>query len=109
MRIPANNHPPTTGDTAGGGARVVEDLLPDVPVVIAAGKRPATFRTRKLSPPAPMVLHSGGCGRVGHRRTQRQRRDPTSLGPSFLCLTSGAAAAPRRPGAGLRSPAPNSP
>ena len=26
------------------------------------------FRTRKLSPTAPMVLHLGGCGRVGHRR-----------------------------------------
>jgi hypothetical protein len=36
---------------------------------MAEGKRPVTFRTRKLSPPAPMVLHSGGCGRVGHRRT----------------------------------------
>src|SRR4030095_16384623 len=42
-----------------------------VSVVIAEGKRPVSFRTRKLSPPAPMVLHSGGCGRVGHRRTQR--------------------------------------
>src|SRR3712207_4205867 len=40
-----------------------------VSVVIAEGKRPDTFRTRKLSPPAPMVLHPGGCGRVGHRRT----------------------------------------
>ena len=25
------------------------------------------FRTWKLSPQAPMVLHLGGCGRVGHR------------------------------------------
>ncbi len=41
-----------------------------VTAVMAEGKRPVTFRTRKLSPPAPMVLHSGGCGRVGHRRTQ---------------------------------------
>src|SRR5215211_1081152 len=36
---------------------------------MAEGKRPVPFRTRKLSPPAPMVLHSRGCGRVGHRRT----------------------------------------
>ena len=36
--------------------------------MMAAGKRPVPFRTRKLSPPAPMVLHSGGCGRVGYRR-----------------------------------------
>ena len=40
-----------------------------VTVVIASGKRPVTFRTRKLRLIAPMVLHSGGCGRVGHRRT----------------------------------------
>jgi dTDP-4-amino-4,6-dideoxygalactose transaminase len=38
-------------------------------VVIASGKRPVTFRTRKLSLTAPMVLHAGACGRVGHRRT----------------------------------------
>ena len=37
-------------------------------VVLAVGSRPVPFRTRKLSPPAPMVLHSGGCGRVGRRR-----------------------------------------
>jgi hypothetical protein len=37
-------------------------------VVLAAGSRPVPFRTRKLSLPAPMVLHPGGCGRVGRRR-----------------------------------------
>ena len=36
--------------------------------LIAAGKRPVPFRTRKLSPPAPMVLLPGGSGRVGYRR-----------------------------------------
>ena len=36
--------------------------------LIAAGKRPVPFRTRKLSPPAPMVLPPGGSGRVGYRR-----------------------------------------
>src|SRR5437868_10631269 len=40
-----------------------------VAAVIAQGKHPVTFRTRKLSSAAPMVLHSGGCGRVGRRRT----------------------------------------
>src|SRR5690625_4147678 len=40
-----------------------------VTVVIAWGKRPVPFRTRKLRLTAPMVLHPGGCGRVGHRRT----------------------------------------
>ena len=37
-------------------------------VVSAVGSRPVPFRTRKLSLPAPMVLHLGGCGRVGHCR-----------------------------------------
>ena len=36
--------------------------------MMAAGKRPVPFRTRKLSPPAPMVLPPGGSGRVGYRR-----------------------------------------
>src|SRR5215210_5216114 len=36
---------------------------------MARGKRPATFRTRKLSLPAPMVLPRGRGGRVGRRRT----------------------------------------
>jgi hypothetical protein len=40
-----------------------------VTAVIAWGKRPVPSRTRKLRPTAPMVLHPGGCGRVGHRRT----------------------------------------
>ena len=39
-----------------------------VSVVFAVGSRPVPFRTRKLSLPAPMVLHSGGCGRVGRCR-----------------------------------------
>ena len=33
-------------------------FLHSVSVVLAEGKRPVPFRTRKLSPPAPMVLHS---------------------------------------------------
>src|SRR5690348_10939269 len=37
-------------------------------VVVAEGERPVPSRTRKLSPPAPMVLHPPGCGRVGRRR-----------------------------------------
>ena len=53
---------------------------------MAEGKRPVTFRTRKLSPPAPMVLHSGGCGRVGHRRTIFQfRATPNRGGPELRC------------------------
>ena len=36
----------------------------------SVGETPSTpFRTWKLSPTTPMVLHPRGCGRVGHRRT----------------------------------------
>src|ERR1044072_4292396 len=58
-----------------------------VSVVIAEGKRPVSFRTRKLSPPAPMVLHSGGCGRVGRRRTKRDERPAPGNqgGPCAVC------------------------
>ena len=55
-----------------------------VTAVIAWGKRPVPFRTRKLRPTAPMVLHSRGCGRVGHRRTQPPRMArATTPGPSL--------------------------
>src|SRR5829696_8894984 len=36
---------------------------------MAKGKRPVPFRTRKLSPSAPMVLRGRLRGRVGRRRT----------------------------------------
>ena len=42
--------------------------LVSFPVVTAEGPHPISFRTRKLSPPAPMVLHGYLCGRVGHCR-----------------------------------------
>ena len=35
---------------------------------MAAGKHPFPFRTRQLSPPAPMVLGGQPPGRVGRRR-----------------------------------------
>ena len=38
-----------------------------------AGKRPDPYRTRKLSPPAPMVLPPPGSGRVGHHRNTHHR------------------------------------
>src|SRR5207248_7052401 len=38
------------------------------PVAIAVGSHPFPFRTRKLSPPAPMVLGGRPPGRVGRRR-----------------------------------------
>src|SRR5690242_976492 len=56
-------------------------MLAAVTAVMAEGKRPVSFRTRKLSPPAPMVLHPGGCGRVGHRRTSSRSRATHTGGP----------------------------
>jgi hypothetical protein len=47
-----------------------------VTAVIAWGKRPVPFRTRKLRPTAPMVLHPRECGRVGHRRTTTHGKAP---------------------------------
>ena len=60
-------------------------------VVMAEGERPVPSRTRKLSPPAPMVLHPPGCGRVGRRRHQtRNMRGPTPTGggPRFCIMGS---------------------
>ena len=37
-------------------------------VVMAEGPYPIPSRTRKSSPPAPMVLQGPPCGRVGHRQ-----------------------------------------
>src|SRR3954452_3733160 len=57
---------------------------------MARGKRPATFRTRKLSLSAPMVLPRGRGGRVGRRRTTIPGTgpQPTGCGPrsAFRCL-----------------------
>ena len=61
--------PPPHTRAGGAGKRVT--------AVIAWGKRPVPFRTRKLRPTAPMVLHPGGCGTVGHRRTTIQPQAPT--------------------------------
>jgi hypothetical protein len=48
------------------------------PVAMAAGKHPFPFRTRQLSPPAPMVLGGRPPGRVG------RRRDFLMIGPLSL-------------------------
>ena len=60
-------HPTTKGHT---GPHVHNrTTVHNVTAAIAAGKHPDPSRTRKLSQPAPMVLHPIGCGRVGRRRT----------------------------------------
>ncbi len=78
-------------------------LFRSVSVVLASGKRPVPFRTRKLSLIAPMVLQPKGCGRVGHRRTQPTGWVPVENpqqvlpGPSpFLCPQPAPHPAPRR-------------
>ena len=50
--------------------------LNSVSAAIARGKRPVSFRTRKLRLSAPMVLQGGPCGRVGHRRTYFRNGHP---------------------------------
>src|SRR5947208_8873576 len=54
---------------------------------MAEGKRPVPFRTRKLSPPALMVLHPPGCGRVRHRRHTHNSVPPKTdvLGGTLFC------------------------
>ena len=54
--------------------------LREIQVVIVAGFHLFPFRTEKLSPPAPMVLHTRG--RVGSRRLYERkpfRRNPGGL------------------------------
>lgn len=78
-----------------------------VTAVIAWGKRPVPSRTRKLRPTAPMVLHPGGCGRVGHRRTTiRSRASNHQVGgsPTLTPHTTAPARAPVHTAAGHQPP-----
>src|SRR6476620_10568424 len=50
---------------------------------MARGKRPVTFRTRKLSLSAPMVLPWRRGGRVGRRRTNIPERAPAFVPGPF--------------------------
>src|SRR3954447_18811053 len=74
-------HPnPQRHHQATGGRGDPVRQLDSVSAAIATGKRPAPFRTRKLSPSAPMVLPGRPGGRVGRRRTYFQpRRWPPNL------------------------------
>ena len=49
----------------------VSDIVIHIQVVIVSGFHLFPFRTEKLSPSAPMVLHTRG--RVGSRRFSRRR------------------------------------
>jgi hypothetical protein len=69
-----HTHPTFVGDQ--GVARVS--------AAIARGKRPDTFRTRKLRLAAPMVLQGRPCGRVGHRRTHIEEWPPEDGWPFLV-------------------------
>ena len=53
------------------------------------GSHPFPFRTRKLSPPAPMVLGRRLPGRVGRRRISQTERGPSGPRSSFSYLFIG--------------------
>ena len=53
------------------------------PVAIGEGFHPFPFRTRKLSPPPPMVLQAQVCGRVGHCRGYIKARRVVSMRRAF--------------------------
>jgi hypothetical protein len=59
--------------------------LHSVSVAMAKGKHPVPFRTRKLSPSAPMVLRGGPRGRVGRRRTSSVEAAPSRERPQLRC------------------------
>src|SRR6266513_4071657 len=68
------------GRVAGRPPGNAEDLnLHSVSAVMAKGKHPVPFRTRKLSSSAPMVLRGGPRGRVGRRRTCLKRVAPVMV------------------------------
>src|SRR5947208_16677081 len=67
-----------------GTPRVVFPNIERVTAATAKGKRPAPFRTRKLSPSAPMVLPPREGGRVGHRRTHNYGRSPNTGAPAVF-------------------------
>src|ERR687892_316425 len=81
-----------------------------VSVAIAEGKHPVPFRTRKLSPPAPMVLPWRRGGRVGRCRnifSTRPRRGLVAFWAtlSFVGTRPGGA----RHGSGRKGPVSRSP
>src|ERR1700760_1273695 len=79
--------PTTTRDIPVTGPGGTDWNIHSVSAAIARGKRPVTFRTRKLRLSAPMVLQGGPCGRVGHRRTSS--KDEAILVQDGLVVVSG--------------------
>ena len=71
FRLDRHHHPfPVTGVSVWVGGSLDRLLYSMVCLVVRAEvTHPVPFRTRSLRLPAPMVLHSRGCGRAGHRQT----------------------------------------
>src|SRR3954470_22826514 len=65
------------------------------PVAIAAEPHPFPFRTRKLSPPAPMVLGGRPPGRVGRRRIFSREEAPSGASSRVYPERAGANAEAR--------------
>src|SRR5438270_9965503 len=84
-------------EVSGGGFPL---LTPRFPVAIAAESHPFPSRTRKLSPPAPMVLGGKPPGRVGRRRIILKREEALS-GASSLFSGYGSAMPPGRKWGGV--------
>src|SRR5947208_8728619 len=89
--------PPTTDARVVplGGATQVQGGGTAVSVAIAEGVHPVPSRTRKLSPPAPMVLPWRRGGRVGRRRDLFAQEPPS--GGSLRFGTLRRMASTRRP------------
>src|SRR5581483_148083 len=71
-----------------GTAGVIRTASPSrfrqIPVTMAEGPHPFPFRTRPLSPPAPMILHTSG--KVGCRRVKLQAAPISDDRRGFFCL-----------------------
>jgi hypothetical protein len=93
---PTPPHTPRVRVGTRGGAPWRPTQVHTVAAAMAAGKRPDPSRTRKLSPPAPMVLPGRPGGRAGHRRTTSKELVPSNAGdellfvlvPALSCLLS---------------------
>src|SRR3990172_4743700 len=74
------------------GSSVVVGFDKFIPVTLAEGPHPFPFRTRPLSPPAPMVLSGRPGGRVGRCRDfflHIRSRAPVHLDRGFFVEATG--------------------
>ena len=74
--------PPGPSSSKSGGSSGVRSSSRFL-ATIAEGPHPIPSRTRKLSPPAPMVLQGGLCGRVGRRQIYGPGHPKGRPGPFF--------------------------